>query len=170
MVFMGFFLPAMLMIILLAAIIYLVQRGAGQKDYDERQKLARGKAYRDAFWAMAVCMLLAQAVILSKELPAEAAANVMLTALGIGLGVFGISNALRGSWVALNTKPRIVVAGSLACGLLYGRNVFGSHSSVLTEGIYSPQWTSLIFSVVFLLFAAAQLIRLAMDSRSYAEE
>ena len=118
--------------ILLVAIIVRICRGRWtfrcKNEYDERQRIAQGKAYRDGFWFLAVSLLLL--TIITQTLPEFVTPYMrecVMTICFAGLGVYVVSCIMRDAYLGLHDKPK---PWSIAIGAIALMNlIIGIHNA-----------------------------------------
>ncbi len=136
-------------------------------EYDERQNAARGKAYRDGFWAMAVASVLCAALTELLPLPV-AASSIILISCFLGLGVFVVSCIMRDAYIGLHDNVSrwlviIVAAGGLNLWLGLGLWPF-------TLEDRGPRWLNLFCALLMAVVLAAMGVKAVLDSRAQDEE
>ena len=123
----GWYLLGILCGVLLVWVIGIVTKRFGkctvlsQKNYDERQILARGKAFRDGFWTILGWEVLC-ALVLSADLWSIRADVTILLGCFLGLTVFLVSCIFRDAYLGLHEhrgKWMMTMAIIGGCNLLF---------------------------------------------------
>lgn len=124
--------------------------------YDERQKVAMGKAYRDGFWTLIIASLIIMFIVdagFDKYL-----SDMILIACLLGLSVYVIGCIMRDAYMGLTDKPKRWVIAIAAAGLL---NLFIALLPAITlSGNMSK--VNLYVGIFALLMDAAYIIRQVM--------
>lgn len=132
-------------------------------EYDERQELIRGRAFKYGFLAMMVYF--AVFGIGSGILDHELVPTRILCVIGIGIGltVFAVYAIWHDAYYALKEKPTAYIVLFLAVIVL---NVFAAvRFWVGHEPGVSPVSMNLIFAAVFLVILIVQLMKMAKDKK-----
>lgn len=124
--------------------------------YDERQKVAMGKAYRDGFWTLLAAGFVA--VMISKCGLEQYLDEMLLAAGFIGLDVYIIGCIMRDAYMGLTDKPKRWTAVIALAG------VFNILIAVMNfaRGAYETPVVNLTVGIFALTAAAAYIIRQAM--------
>lgn len=134
--------------------------------FDERQELARGKAYRYGFQAMGVSVILYGIL---DETVGEWCDTLTgnLICLCIGLTVFAVTCILNDAYMSLKENPRkvmtlcfLVALMNLAIGWANAAN-----GTVIVDGKLSTGATNLIVGGMSLLLLAVYIINYALRER-----
>lgn len=124
--------------------------------YDERQKVAMGKAYRDGFWTLIIASLIIMFIVdagFDKYL-----SDMILIACLLGLSVYVIGCIMRDAYMGLTDKPKRWVIAIAAAGFL---NLFIALLPAITlSGNMSK--VNLYVGIFALLMDAAYIIRQVM--------
>lgn len=93
--------------------------------YDERQKAAQGKCYRDAFWAVMIYLLLWYLLVCITELPLPSTHYLLLGGIFFGILVYAISCIFRDAYMGLQDRPKawciataVILVINLACSFI----------------------------------------------------
>ena len=152
--------------LLIAALAVRFCRGRGnwRSKYDERQKVAIGKAYRDGFWAMlaagAVAFVLYELGIFEKYV------DVMMVVAGfIGLEVYIVGCIMRDAYIGLNDNAKrwtiVLAVIAVINGLVVAVNII-NHTGM-------DVWVNLVAGIFVVIALAAYFIRTLMTKRSEDE-
>ena len=95
------------LLVILMAVLFRKQGGVGfgRAKYDERQLLARGKAYRAGFFTVLIYELLYAFGDLM-ELRWTVPFTGVMIGLFLGIAVFGVVAICQDAYLSLNEKPR----------------------------------------------------------------
>ncbi len=139
-------------LLLVALIALLLRKKLGGGDYDERQQLLRGQAYRQAFIVVLLLTVL-YCVIVAVGGPVMedgvAAAVICL----IGIGVFAVECVLRDAFFTVRTKPAVYLVICAAVVVSQGLNTW-SHikdGELMNNGLLTFDVVSPVCGVIFLL-------------------
>lgn len=93
------------LMIMLIAVRCCREKGQHRSKYDERQKIAMGKAYRDGFWTLLIAGVIAMQLT---RISALQEYTVMIFSLAgfIGLEVYVVGCIMRDAYMGLNDKPK----------------------------------------------------------------
>ena len=160
------FVAGILMVLALFALLTLALRSRGQKDspspgrgkYDERQKLARGRAFRAGF----IAVLCYEALYGFAD----------LIGLFLGLAVFAVTAIVQDAYLALNERMNNWL---ILCGVVVFAN--GScvlnqavHGELIRDGMLTENWLNGLCAALFVVILCAQLIHNARARRAEAED
>ncbi len=152
--------------LILAALAARFCRGRGnwRSKYDERQKIAIGKAYRDGFWSM----LAAGAVAFTLyELGVfETHTDVMMVITGaIGLEVYIVGCIMRDAYIGLNDNAKrwtiVLAAAAVLNGLVVAVNIVNHTGETV--------WINLVAGIFVMIALAAYFIRILMVKKEENE-
>ena len=146
------------MLIFCAGVIFIERKFPSER-YDERQKQARGNAYRLSFWTGMVYYLVVMTVLtfrIGKDMPIE---PFLLVFGGLLLQVMvsHFYSILTNSALPLSEKPGVAVLSFSFCGILQ----LASHDysqPIPLVGWGSQAWVTLLAGVSFLILALLHLI------------
>lgn len=152
--------------LMLAALAVRFCRGRGnwRSRYDERQKIAIGKAYRDGFWALlaagAVAFVLYELGVFENHVDV-----MMVTAGFIGLEVYVVGCIMRDAYIGLNDNAKrwtiILAAAAVLNGIIVAVNIVNHTGQTV--------WINLIAGIFVMIALAAYFIRILMVKRSENE-
>ena len=134
--------------------------------FDERQELARGKAYRYGFQAMAVSIILYGIL---DETVGEWCDTLTgnFICLCIGLTVFAVTCILNDAYMSLKENPRKVMTLCLLAGLMNLAIGWANaaNGTVIVDGKLSTGAVNLIVGGMSLLLLAVYIINYALRER-----
>lgn len=148
------------LVLICAAVIFLERKYPSEK-YDERQKIARGNAYRVSFWVGAVYYLAVIAILIQQVDSPKTVEPYLLIFCGFVLQVMvmHIYCIFTHAALPLSEKPGVAVVSYLVCGVLY--LVTNDFSAPLTfVGYESRRWTGLWLCVSFFALGVMHIISL----------
>ena len=154
-------LAILLALVLLCAAVIFLERKFPSKKFDERQKAARGSAYRLSFLVGTVYYLVVLAVLLRQEHGPQTVAPYLLVFGGLELQVMvtHIYCILTHAAMPLSEKPGAAVAGYLFCGLLY-LTMCDYTKPMPLVGAGSEAWVWLATMLSFFALAVMHIISL----------
>ena len=152
--------------LLVAAVAVRFCRGRGnwRSKYDERQKVAIGKAYRDGFWAMlasvAVVFVMYELGIFANHV------DIMMVIAGfIGLEVYIVGCIMRDAYIGLNDNAKrwtiVLAAAAVLNGLVVAVNIV-NHTGM-------DVWVNFIAGIFVMIALAAYFIRNVMVKKGENE-
>lgn len=173
------FVAGILMVLALFALLTLALRSRGQKDppspgrgkYDERQKLARGRAFRAGFITV-ICyeMLYGFADLMGLRWCVNFTG--ILIGLFLGLAVFAVMAIVQDAYLAINERMNNWL---ILCGVVVFAN--GScvlnqavHGELVRDGMLTENWLNGLCAALFVVILCAQLIHNARARRAEAED
>ena len=144
--------------VLLCAILRLVQKrkdGNCQKEeYDERQIIARGVAYRNGMFAMFIYNAIYAVLDLSEIVWCE-------TFVGLSIGVM-VGAAVYSSWVTLGV---LIVVSNLISGII----AIADHR-IIVDGKLATSSISIMVAVLWLAVLVTQIIHNRRSAAELAED
>lgn len=152
--------------LILAALAARFCRGRGnwRSKYDERQKIAIGKAYRDGFWSMlaagAVAFTLYELGVFENHV------DVMMVITGaIGLEVYIVGCIMRDAYIGLNDNAKrwtiVLAAAAVLNGLVVAVNIVNHTGETV--------WINLVAGIFVMIALAAYFIRILMVKKEENE-
>lgn len=152
--------------LILAAVAVRFCRGRGnwRSKYDERQKVAIGKAYRDGFWSM---LASGSVVFVMYELGIFADhVDIMMVIAGfIGLEVYIVGCIMRDAYIGLNDNAKrwtiVLAAAAVLNGIVVVVNIV-NHTGM-------DVWVNLVAGIFVLIALAAYFIRILMVKKDENE-
>lgn len=151
----------LLLLILLGVIIgKLAGKKLGKAEFDERQLLARGKAYKAGFYTLLAGLLVVYLLpILSDRQPADAAL-LPFAALCTGVTVFACVAIANDAYLGLRQKPQymmLLMGIVVVCNLLAGGASLMRHD--FAEGFTVQNSMNLIVAAMGLIILTALALR-----------
>ena len=152
--------------LILAALAVRFCRGKGnwRSKYDERQKIAIGKAYRDGFWSMLAAG--AVAFVLYELGICENHVDVMMVITGaIGLEVYIVGCIMRDAYIGRNDNAKrwtiVLAAAAVLNGLVVAVNIVNHTGQTV--------WINLVAGIFVMIALAAYFIRNVMVKKGENE-
>lgn len=173
------FVAGILMVLALFALLTLALRSRGQKDspspgrgkYDERQKLARGRAFRAGF----IAVLCYEALYGFADLMGlRWCVNFtgILIGLFLGLAVFAVTAIVQDAYLAINERMNnwLILCGAVV--FANGSCVLNQavHGELVRDGMLTENWLNGLCAALFVVILCAQLIHNARARRAEAED
>ena len=162
--------------VLLAVLVGVLFRkrggmGFGRARYDERQKLARGKAFQAGFITVLIYeVLYALGDLLGLRWTVHFT-GVMI-GLFLGVAVFGVVAVCQDAYLSLNEKPQgwLALWGSiiLANGACVADQI--AHRELIRDGMLTADWLNALCGGLFVVILVAQLLHSARVRREEMEE
>ena len=160
-------------ILVLALIAMVKQKGYMRQKYDERQELEQGRGFRYAFFAGLVSTGVALMVDLMGIVPARKVSVFYAVGIFIGISVYVVYCIWHDCYIALNEKRRGLMIFLVGIGVL---NLFLGIMGVRADGYfdgngrYSVCILNLMCAAMCLVAIVAMLLRIVTEARSTAEE
>lgn len=161
------------LLVVLMAVLFRKQGGAGfgRAKYDERQLLARGKAYRAGFFTVLIYELLYAFGDLM-ELRWTVPFTGVMIGLFLGIAVFGVVAICQDAYLSLNEKPRgwyplwgIIILANGAC--VASQAV---HQELIQDGMLTTNWLNALCCGLFVVILVAQLLHSVRSRREEMED
>ena len=138
----------------------------GKAEFDERQQLARGKAYKAGFYTLLVGLLAVYLIPIFTEWQPKDTALLPFAVICVGVTVFACVAVANDAYLGIRQNPRamllvlgIVVVGNLTAG-------FSVMESVgFADGLTVENSMNFIIAAMGLIILAALAIRLRMAAR-----
>lgn len=161
-----------LAICVIIGLIFRLRRGKtsnqGKIEYDERQLLARGKAYKAGFFVTLIYCLLFAALSVT-ELPFFQSVTGMLIGVFLGIAVFAVTAIHNDAYLGLNENKRsflilgvFVAVADLIIGVCNGLD-----GTLVENGQLTFDCLNLMVGILFTIIVAALLIH---DHQAKKEE
>lgn len=144
----------------------LAGKKLGKAEFDERQQLARGKAYKAGFYTLLVGLLAVYLIPIFTEWQPKDTALLPFAVICVGVTVFACVAVANDAYLGIRQNPRamllvlgIVVVGNLTAG-------FSVMESVgFADGLAVGNSMNFIIAAMGLIILAALAIRLRMAAR-----
>ena len=144
----------------------LAGKKLGKAEFDERQQLARGKAYKAGFYTLLVGLLAVYLIPIFTEWQPKDTALLLFAVICVGVTVFACVAVANDAYLGIRQNPRamllvlgIVVVGNLTAG-------FSVMESVgFADGLAVENSMNFIIAAMGLIILAALAIRLRMAAR-----
>lgn len=162
-VFLG--LMALLVVIGLVA-GKLAGKKLGKAEFDERQRLARGKAYKSGFYTLLAGLLAVYLLPNLTEWQPKDPALLPFAVICIGVTVFACVAVANDAYLGIRQNPRtmlLVMGIVVVCNLLAGVSVI--KSADFTNGITVQNSMNFIIAAMGLIILTALTVRLRMAAR-----
>lgn len=165
----GFALGVLLVFLIVFVITMLMRRygsgGWGMKsEYDERQKVAQGKAYQAGFWTLVVSGAAIFVVEMSGAVLPISYTIAHFLSLFLGIMVYVISCIFRDAYMGLNDNPKrwMLIDGAIAAvNLIISYTNFANGQN---------GWINLICALMLLVVMAAFLLKMYLNRSSDSDE
>lgn len=144
----------------------LAGKKLGKAEFDERQQLARGKAYKAGFYTLLVGLLAVYLIPIFTEWQPKDTALLPFSVICVGVTVFACVAVANDAYLGIRQNPRamllvlgIVVVGNLTAG-------FSVMESVgFADGLAVENSMNFIIAAMGLIILVALAIRLRMAAR-----
>lgn len=155
-------LAVLLLVAVCAGAIWVERKYPGES-YDERQKIARGNAYRLSFWIGLLYFFgLGIAAILNREWNGAAVDLYLLILFGIMLQTltFHIYCVLTHSALPFSENPKVTIGGYfILCAINLSRFMDDFSQELPFTGEGANKWVQMIQALLFLFLALMHLIQ-----------
>lgn len=155
-------LAILLLVAVCAGVIWLEKKYPGE-GYDERQKIARGNAYRLSFWIGFLYFFgLEIAAILNREWNGASVDLYLLLLFGITLQAiaFHIYCLLTHAALPLSENPKVTIGGYfLLCAVNLARFTDDFYQELPLTGEESNKWVQMLQALLFFFLALMHLIQ-----------
>ena len=156
------------LLVVLMGVLFRKQGGVGfgRARYDERQQLARGKAFRAGFFTVLIYEVLYAFGDLMGLRWTVLFTGVMI-GLFLGTAVFGVVAICKDAYLSLNEKPQgwlvlwgiiILATGACVAALIV-------HRELVQDGVLTANWLNALCGGLFVVILIAQLLLIARMSR-----
>lgn len=166
----GFFVGLSIPILVVLLIIFIFKKSGkfkGKHEFDERQKLAQGKAYKNGFYTFVIC----EVIIMLIENTGYIALDITLTmfiSMCISIKVFAMTSIIKDAYIGINHTPKSTLTLFLvlaAVNLFFGiRNLVGGEFLQTGEIVYIA-WLNLICGITLLMISVALLVKIVQDNK-----
>ena len=140
--------------------------------YDEMQELIRGKAYKYTCYSVLIFLAahLYYDLILADAFFHVAASVVCITAIALGLSVFGLYSIFKGAYLYVNQKSNTmgaIFSGIALVNLITFALESGDVGNVVENNVmtFKSCYSQLFLGVVFALYAIAFIITSIRDKK-----
>ena len=150
----------------LGVVALLFKKKVLDMTFDERQELARGKAYRYGFQAIGVSVILDGILDVTVGEWCDTLTGNFIC-LCIGLTVFAVTCLLNDAYMSLKENPRKGMTLCLLAGLMNLAIGWANaaHGTVVVDGKLSTGAVNLIVGVMSLVILAVYIINYALRER-----
>ena len=136
------------------------------EEYDERQRIARGRAYCAAFWTLFVCGAVSPLICSVLELSTQAFATGSLLSLTAGMLVFVCVAIWQHAFLGLSENPKRVLFACAAYAMFcIARLRMDTSAGTANDRVLDAVW--LVSALVVL---AIQLVRMCLDKHEEVSE
>lgn len=161
---------ALVFVVALCVAAVWIEKHYPGEDYDERQKLAKGRAYRLAFWTGLVYYFCVAFFFLSQAEKEKVIEPYLLVAWGLLLQVMVDHTycVITHSALPLSQKPGMTIVSYLMCGGLQLVNFYQfymRYGAVSFVGADSAKWIFLTAGICFYYLVVLHAIQLLRDRR-----
>ena len=146
------------LIIFAVAVRCCRDKGQYRSKYDERQKIAMGKAYREGFWTLLIAGVIATQLT---RIDALQEYTVMIFSIAgfIGLEVYVAGCIMRDAYMGLNDKPkRWLIVLSVIAAFNWGIALFNTISGAGLTAV----WANIMAGAFVVIALIAYVIRQQM--------
>ena len=144
----------------------LAGKKLGKAEFDERQQLARGKAYKAGFYTLLAGLLAVYLIPIFTEWQPKDTALLPFAVICVGVTVFACVAVANDAYLGIRQNPRamllvigIVVVGNLTAGFSV------MESAGFADGLAVENSMNFIIAAMGLIILAALAIRLRMAAR-----
>ena len=160
------------LLVVLMAVLFRKQGGAGfgRARYDERQQLARGKAFQAGFITVLIYELLYAVGDLLGLRWTVPFTGVMI-GIFLGLAVFGVVAICKDAYLSLNDTSGGMVLWAiiiLANGACVANQI--AHRELVQDGMLTADWLNALCCGLFVVILVAQLLHTARVRREEMED
>ncbi len=154
----------------LGLVAFLFHKKVLDMHFDERQELARGKAYQYGFLTLLVCLFIYGVSDLALGRWCDALAGVTVCAAA-GLGVFAVACILKDAYLSLREKPRQVMAmfALIAIANLSLGAAYYASGSLVEDGVLTFRAVNPILGIEILVILAVYVAHHLLRGRGEAE-
>lgn len=165
----GMIIGALVLVIALCALAVWIEKRFPGKEYDERQKMAKGRGYRLSFW-VGMIYYLAVAIILIGQVDDEKTVEPYLLVM-IGLMLQAMVDhtycLLTHSALPLSQNRAVTVFGYVVCGMLQlvQFRILSKRVGLALVGHGSSPWICLIAGCCFFYLTVLHVIQALMERK-----
>lgn len=156
-------IAAVAVILTIISTLYKKKYGKKRYEYDERQELLRGKAYRSAYFVLMAYLAVNGIIVKGFEIKWADTMTESMLGIFISVTVFVIQCIKNDAYISLSEKPGtyltlfsvIGLLNMLMCTLFYIR-----HGSFMTDGELNEIVLNLFSGIMFLILASAMAVKM----------
>lgn len=161
------FLGLMAVLVVIGLVVgKLAGKKLGKTEFDERQELARGKAYKSGFYTLLAGLLAVYLLPILTEWQPNDTALLPLAVICIGVTVFACVAIANDAYLGIRQNPRtmlLVMGIVVVCNLLAGFSVI--RSAGFTDGITVQNSLNFIIAAMGLIILTVLAVRLRVAAR-----
>lgn len=165
----GFALGFILSLAILFLIAVLMKKKNGTGKYDERQELARGKAYKYAFFVLMIYSCLNGLFNLISGINWSDTISGNFIGICLSVTVFACVCLFKDAYFSVREKPgfyislfSIIAIVNIAAGVI---NLLEKDNAVITDGQLNYHSINLIVGIMFIIILVAAVIKLLNDKK-----
>lgn len=167
---MGFIIGFMSVVIVAAVVFIILKRKRGASEFDERQRLIQGEAYKAAFWVLVAYLTFNGVFQATTGIEWADIMTSSFVGLFISITVFAVICIMKDAYFPINKSPKFyfflfgtLIILNLATGLF---NVFDDKTMFITDGRLNFHILSFIVVLAFAaVFTAMAVKRLMLKKR-----
>ena len=156
--------------LVIAALVALIFRKSGAMchDYDERQQAARGRAFRTAYFTLAVLIIANGLYVLATDRPWCDGFTAAFIPLCASAAVFAIQCIMRDAYLSVSSRPKsTLVLFSLVGALNIGLGLMNLvQGRILSDNLVTFRSANLVCGAMFIAIIPALLIRVSQQKRA----
>lgn len=161
------FLGVMALLVVIGLVVgKLAGKKLGKAEFDERQQLARGKAYKSGFYTLLAGLLAVYLLPNLTEWQPKDPALLPFAVICIGVTVFACVAVANDAYLGIRQNPRVML---LVLGIIVAGNLLAGFSAMesagFTDGITVENSMNFIIAVMGLIILTALAVRLRMAAR-----
>lgn len=162
----GFFVGLVIAIVFAFLALSFVRKkwGYSKSEYDERQKQAIGKAYRDGFWTLLFSMVV-MLVLIDKGIATGYEIVICDFVCFLGLAVYIVSCILRDAYIGINDNAGRWITIMIVVGLINVAGAIGNMKECFWNG-----WMNLLCAALVFLIVTVYGIKALIEKYSSATE
>ena len=161
------FLGLMALLVVIGLVVgKLAGKKLGKAEFDERQQLARGKAYKAGFYTLLAGLLAVYLLPNLTEWQPKDPALLPFAVICIGVTVFACVAVANDAYLGIRQNPRVML---LVLGIVVAGNLLAGFSAMesagFADGITGENSRNFILAVMGLIILTALTVRLRMAAR-----
>lgn len=165
------FITGFLIIVAAAVILFalLKRKNMVKTEYDERQQLARGKAFTAAFLVLAVYLILDGMFNMVTDIVWADRFTENFIGISISAMVFAIYSIQKDAYISFKQNPRLII---ISFSLLAVVNIIlGIMTAVIGDGFVTGgalnfHTANLVIAVMFIILTTVYIIKLSADKKN----